>query len=352
MVAAQHLPDLYVRTGDGANARRAIEHLLSLDSTSRYGTFGLWFAGVALGDRERHDRAMAALERTISTSVSVDLAQSALATGIGYEDAEQLLARLTRAGATDDERAQARLWLYQLAGARGRPSFAARLLDGVSPLPSSVLFLRIFEGGDSFTAVRARRDAGRVLAPANVMSQCTDAELAAAYDLLVRDDPSTAIAQARAIEDRLTSVHDVQFDECALAAMSLRVLLAARGHTSDLPAITLRLDSALRAAPASPLLTLMTGNLIAARAFEQIGDQGRALNAARRRPILYGPLLGWATMLREEGRLAALVGDREGAIGAYRLFIALRAAAEPPLQPDVSHAQAEVARLERESAGR
>ena len=348
--AAQHLPDLYVRTGDGANARRAIEHLLSLDSTSRYGTFGLWFAGVALGDRERHDRAMAALERSISTSVSVDLAQSALVTGIGYEDAEQLLTRLTRAGATEDERTQARLWLYQLAGARGRPAFAARLIDGVSPLPSSVLFQRMFEGGDSVTAARARRDAGRVLAPDNIMSQCTNAELAAGYDLLVRDDPSTAIAQARAIEDRLTSVHDVQFDECALAAMSLRVLLAARGHTADLPAITIRLDSALRAAPASPLLTLMTGNLIAARAFEQLGDQGRALNAARRRPILYGPLLGWATMLREEGRLAALTGDRDGAIRAYRLFVALRATAEPALQPEVRRVRAELTRLEREGA--
>jgi hypothetical protein len=232
---------------------------------------------------------MAALELTISTSVSVDLAQSALTTGLGFEDAERLLSRLTTGGATDDERAQARLWLYQLASARGRPAFAARLFDGMSPLPSWPMFARMFEGGDSAIAVRARRDARSVLSQDRILSSCTDAELAAAYDLLVRGDPSTAMSTARTIDESLASLHDVRHDECALAAMSLRVLLAARANDGDLSARTVQLDSALRTAPESPLLTLMTGNIIAVRAFEQLGDVPRALNAARRRPIPLRP---------------------------------------------------------------
>jgi hypothetical protein len=52
-------------------------------------------------------------------------------------------------------------------------------------------------------------------------------------------------------------------------------------------------------------------------------------------------------MLRDEGRLAALVGDRDGAIRAYRLFTALRATAEPTIQPEVRAVRAELVRLER-----
>ena len=349
--AAEHLPDLYVRTGDSASARRATEHLLALDSTSRYGTFGLWFAGVALNDRDRRDRAMSALEHIISTSVSVDLALSALATGFGYDDAEYLLARVARRGATSQERARATLWLYQLAGARGRPSFAARLFDG-TPAPPTAMWALLFESGDSATAARARRDAAGALAPDNVMSQCMSAQLAAAYDLLVHGDASTAKAQARAIESRLSSVYGDRLSECSLAAMTLHVLVAAQNDAADLRSATMRLDAALRTAPPAPYLSLMTSNLVAARALAQIGDTARALNAARRRPILYGRPLGWATMLREEGRLAALTGDREGAIRAYRLFVALRATAEPSLQGELKQVRAELARLERESAGR
>jgi hypothetical protein len=50
--------------------------------------------------------------------------------------------------------------------------------------------------------------------------------------------------------------------------------------------------------------------------------------------------------------MATLVGDVEGAIRAYRHFLALRERAEEPLQREVAQARAELARLERLSAGR
>ena len=348
---AQHLPDLYLRIGDTVSARRAMEHLLALDSTSRYGTFNLWFAGVALGDHSRHERAMASLERALSSAMSVDLAQSALVTGAGYDDAEYLLERVMRQGATEDERTLATLWLYQLAGARGRPSYAARLFDRATSLPPTTIVAALFEEGDSATAARARSMAAGALAPDSVMAQCTKAELAAAYDLLARHSPATAASLIKTIDARFPTAVGDAASECAVAVATLRVLLAPR-NVASLSPVAQQLDLLLRSAPPGPLLTLMVGNLVAMRAFIQLGDMERALNAARRRPILYGPLSGWAPMLREEARLAALTGDRDGAIHAYRLFIGLRAAAEPTLQAEVRHARAELARLERESSRR
>ncbi len=56
--------------------------------------------------------------------------------------------------------------------------------------------------------------------------------------------------------------------------------------------------------------------------------------------------------LREEGRLAALTGDRDGAIRAYRHYLALRSEAEPALQPEVKRVREELDAVERESPDR
>jgi hypothetical protein len=56
--------------------------------------------------------------------------------------------------------------------------------------------------------------------------------------------------------------------------------------------------------------------------------------------------------LREEGRLAALTGDRAGAIRAYRHYLALRGDAEPALQPEVKRVREELEAVERESPDR
>jgi hypothetical protein len=223
------------------------------------------------------------------------------------------------------------------------------VFDDARVARAPALFAALFEGGDAATAARARRSAAGSFYPDSVMLRCTEASLAAEYDILARGDSAGAASLSRMIAGRLTSAPDTVVAECSIAALTLRSQLAMRGDASALRAVTIRLDSALRAAPASPLLTLMTGNVVAVHAFEQLGDTARALAAARRRPILYGPLQGWTAMLREEARLAAVTGDRAGAVRAYRLFVALRGTAEAPLLREVQRAREEMARLAREA---
>jgi len=80
-----------------------------------------------------------------------------------------------------------------------------------------------------------------------------------------------------------------------------------------------------------------------------------ALAAARRwrfgLPVIYSPCL--STNLREEGRIATLIGDRGRAIRAYRHYLALRADPDPALRAERDRVRAELARLEGdERAGR
>ena len=94
-------------------------------------------------------------------------------------------------------------------------------------------------------------------------------------------------------------------------------------------------------------------NLIAARLFERAGDPRRALAAVRRRGDSWVPMQPYlATHLREEGRLAAIVGEREQAIAAYRHYLALRYDPEPALREEAEQLRRELAKLEAETVGR
>jgi hypothetical protein len=72
-------------------------------------------------------------------------------------------------------------------------------------------------------------------------------------------------------------------------------------------------------------------------------------NRIHQNASLLSPL---AVIAREEGRLAALAGDREGAIRAYRRYLAIRVDPVERLKPEVESVRKELARLVRQSAGK
>jgi hypothetical protein len=133
-------------------------------------------------------------------------------------------------------------------------------------------------------------------------------------------------------------------------ALLLETQLAAQQNLPELPNLLTRLDSAL--VNASSLTLSTVGNLIVARLYERQGKLPPALAAIRRRMWTLATTPIYVTYYREEGRLAALNGDRVGAIKAYRRYLALRSAAEPRLQAQVAQVRAELKALERESTDR
>jgi len=103
----------------------------------------------------------------------------------------------------------------------------------------------------------------------------------------------------------------------------------------------LRMDSVVRLLPqpngfrAWYVMPVEVQNLFLARELARYGEPERALAASRRR--FYG---GYAHFffalpeyLREEGRLAALVGDTAGALRAYNHYLALREDPDQPWRP-------------------
>jgi hypothetical protein len=87
-------------------------------------------------------------------------------------------------------------------------------------------------------------------------------------------------------------------------------------------------------------------NALLATLWERHGDLARALRAARRGS---GQLMRrpnyLTSFLREEGRLAALTGDRAGAIRAYQRYLMLRYDPEPSVRPEVDRVRSDLAAL-------
>jgi hypothetical protein len=158
----------------------------------------------------------------------------------------------------------------------------------------------------------------------------------------------------------------------AVCAALLEAKLAAASGAAGAGAALDRLDSLIRSGPGgsrngppvaftlSPAyVRSMVGvspcgfedfvNLEVARLRERQGDRRAALAAVRRRPYAYHLTDYLAPHLREEGRLAALTGDRSGAIAAYRHYLALRSNPEPALRPAVQAVRAELAKLAENS---
>jgi tetratricopeptide (TPR) repeat protein len=134
-------------------------------------------------------------------------------------------------------------------------------------------------------------------------------------------------------------------------AVLLYAQVAALERRADANAVLVRLDSATQFGHHDLRFTTIAGR-VAARLWEARGDRARALAALRRRTRAISTSHYESAWQREVGRLAALVGDREAAIRAYRLYLFRRPNPEPALAPEVAQVRAELQRLERASAGR
>ena len=133
----------------------------------------------------------------------------------------------------------------------------------------------------------------------------------------------------------------------ALCAQIIELLQAVRDRAPDVERRLTAADSVVRHNVANVKELFGFENLILARIWEARGDKARALSALRVRD--FGRCCHWtvATGSREEGRLAAQLGDTTGAIRAYRRYLSLWRDPRPALVPQRDSMRAELARLER-----
>ena len=308
-----------------------------------------WTVAQVRGD----DATLAAMRARFATLPPRDLlriVERMMVSGQGLTDAPAVLRALAASAVDDYDVERGRLAATAFLANAGRDDEPPTRFRA-PPQPTGVADIEavldaLFWDGDTARAAAAvpRLEPIARGAPAGAPALVPSyAACAPAMWHLLRGDTATALpslTRARALVAALAADdREVGILACVLGADAL--LEQARGITDR--AALRRLDSLLVQGHEG----VQHGNLIAARLHEARGDRRAALAAVRRRAYhgRDGPQ-ALTTMLREEGRLAALVGDRAGAIRAYRHFLALRPDPDPRLRADRDRVRAELARLE------
>jgi len=308
-----------------------------------------WVAAVMLGD----SAALARLRRRIPEMTAVSL-QSIVewseSLGIGLEDADRAAIAYDHNTKSVWQRRSAIVRLVPFMLNRGRPGAASRLLAtaergfgqaGDVGVLEFRIYAALYWDGDSSEAATAARSLHAYLRGAPVpLGQVRDRQTAAcalAHWRLASGD----LAGAEAALAQLRAPYLIESTPVCIAAVEAQ--LAAARRRPDAAAALARLDALLAAGSDVQQLFPTVATAIAVRLYEARGDRQHALAHARRRTFWWNWLL--STPLREEGRLAASVGDTAGAIRAYQHYLALRSDPEPRLRPDIERVRAELGAL-------
>jgi Protein kinase domain/Tetratricopeptide repeat len=347
--ALEHGSSVALSLGDTVGARKALDRMLRVDSTSGRVASQQWEFAMAVGDSVGRAKALGNEKLVAPFVVSIGLSA-----GLPLQDVDFVLRRNRASAAT----AQEQSWVQRISHSNsiitGWPSRAVPLLEFEPQAERlSVLYFEWrYAGGDSAIGAAAGATLESAIGtPVSSVPGASAGRYAGGLHALERgrlDRAERALADLR--NPRVAADSGWLREVPAAYALLLEAQLAGKRHSPELPKLLGRLDSTLVNPSFFPFATI--GNLTVSRLYEEEGDLPRALAAIRRRMFdLYSsPMI--VTYHREEGRLAAMNGDRKGAMSAYRRYLALRSGAEPRLQPQVVQVRGELDALERESTDR
>jgi serine/threonine-protein kinase len=363
VVGYLHALPLALSLGDTAAARR-FERLRLASDTSRFWlVLNRWQKAYAIGD--------SAGARAIADSIDLSqyvfgMDQVTFYDGTGVADVRRGIDSALKKAATDGQRRAVERMAHDFELVAGRPSAALAHLvasaDSANDTNVPVLKVRdaLIADGDTVAALEAVRtlaalDTGPISSDTVIRaSQRAATRVLEPWRLAHGDTSQTrrSVERLRAMTRQLTGARktEAEVEIAAIEAMHADV-----ARSANLRAATTRLDSLLRVMdyPGSNVGRASFANLVASRLLEKLGDVRGALAAARRRSDAWSQNNAYlATQLREQGRLAALAGEHEEAIRAYRRYLALRADAEPALRPQVEAVRRELRQLEKSSAGK
>jgi serine/threonine-protein kinase len=363
--AAEHLLLIEAHEGDTSAVRELGRHFLAIDPASENADGVRWRMAVALGD----SASLADITRRRDTLTPISahtMAYMSQLDAVDLDRAQRIADAAVEHARVQGDKYAALVGAHDLALNRGRPSVAvvANTRSKNIATTAARAYLRervrdaLYWDGDSVAAATAVHELERTAfgptpdKPMDRYGQVIDlcnVELWRAG----HDDPRTVVSSVarlrRASQDTSNSAMVVSCGRACARFVGWGAATAGAGRP-DAPTAVARLDSMLKTGPGG--FVQDAGNLILARLKERRGDVRGALAAVRRRETFLTRPLYLSTFLREEGRLAALAGENDAAIEAYRHYLTLRASPEPPLRSEVEYVRDELGKLEKAVTGK
>jgi serine/threonine protein kinase/TolB-like protein len=346
-----HLVGLYALRRDTAELRAMALRQLAVEPVGATADYIRWRAAAALGDSVTFaPPPLDSMDVETLGWIAMNTQDEGFAVEFGRE---AVRVRESRPG-TRDERLERRLALLAFALNGSQPDEASRIIASLEGLHTDPTF------GSRLAVLTALYAGGSAEAGARAVDALRSTTASAADTALNRcvleqwrlwSDPSAVPGprdRSRAASATgIARLHHIICDAVLDAMHEVR-------RTKSADAALSRLDAVLGSGPITdPVGDGHTeyAHIALARMFEQTGDTTGALAAVRRRIHF----LGWqpylAESLREEGRLALLVGDSGAARTAWSHALALQPDPEASKRGEVDRLRAELARLGRADGG-
>ncbi len=300
-----------------------------------------WRAATVFGDSVFLAEWPQKMRELSDQGISFGVANWPFVAELGFEDAVAALEILLSRPLSNRQRAVQRFVLSLLLTDMGRPRAVAVLAGQGTPGPLAIWTALLSDGDTARANEAARKMLEEQLAPRPTDEDRLNSLLRnncalGLWQLFVGDGEGAAATLEAILADDRSIIRDSRI-VCSLA---LEVSLAAPGSMTDRLGV---LDSVLTSRVMAKQTFTMAPNMVAARLYERDGLHRRALAAVRRR--FTGMILAnifAAARYREEGRLAAILGDTAHAIDAYMRYLNMRYAPEPELQADVDAVRREL----------
>jgi tetratricopeptide (TPR) repeat protein len=355
----QHLVPLLYTIGETEEAVRLTRAYLRRDPAGVIAAYLTW----RMAAEQRDDAALTRIRAGMDILPVPELLRifsTAVRDAVEVGDAERAMATMRRRALSPSTelRLLRENYIFQLL--RGRPDAATRVAVRLEKAQTEAAGLARLEARNAqvLSSLYGDGDTGSAAAALDVLTASALARLdTLRHDEQLRD--LCTVAQWRLWQGKTTGVRRAidrlraAGDRGALkatgpvCALLLEGTLATLQKRSDAPMLLARLDSVFATGPDVPLTGfLITGNIAVARLHDLQGNPALALAAVRRRVYnMDSANFLLAASLRMEGRLAVQVGDTEGAMRAYRHYLALRSDPEPALLGQADSVRAELGRL-------
>jgi tetratricopeptide (TPR) repeat protein len=338
---AQHLLMLYARQRRTADLRAVADRLLTAEPDGSTADYVRWRTRLALGEP-------AGSSDAVLDSMAIEtlgwIGMTATDDGVGFEGGRRAVRLRAARPGTREERAERQLGAHAAALNAGRPEEARALAESLADLsPDPNLGARLsvlsalYADGD--------RDAAEQGAAALAHGRRGQLDRCVLEQWRLSVAPPTPPATVRPGAAGAGEQSAIQQVLCDAVVAARRARLRDDGRFKEAVA---RLDSVARIGP----VDFYAGDgvvdhapIALARLLVASGDSTGALAALRRRPYFIGWQPFLAASLREEGRLAAALGDARGAERAYQHYLALRSNPEPARVGATDSVRAELSRL-------
>jgi DNA-binding SARP family transcriptional activator/TolB-like protein len=362
----RHLIQVFAEDGNLAMARQLYRHFEALDPVgTRPGLLGAYVEHL-LENKSMAATIRSRLAHPIPSDLALVLGAAHLrGTPVSGAQADSIVRVIRSRAATAPEERLTYTMLYYVALNRGRPAEARwsaerlRLLEpGSHDHLRAQMMAALYSDGDA----RAAEEAARILA------SIADARIAAGEPPTREDNANVCTtAQWRVRHGSLHAVrkaigwlraapHPSEHPYGVLERRGCADFLAGfvtmvEGDPARAVKLLVPLSQKVQDGILGAWAPAHLPNLVLAEAYERVGEPTRALEALRRRP--YHGIFGMeylSTFLIREARLAEAVGDREGAIRAYRHYLSLRPNPEPSVAREVDRARKQLKQLTRAAA--